>query len=284
MTTPAPILTLSCPDRAGIVAAVAGYLAEAGCNIVQSAQWGDRAAGRFFMRVEFDLGAAAFLDEIRAAFSPIGRRFDMDWRLHDGAAPVRTLLMASRADHCLVDLLHRVRRGELRLDVRAVVSNHAEAADSAALYGARFVHMPAPPDNRAARERALLALVADEDVELLVLARYMQVLSDDVCTALSGRIINIHHSFLPSFKGAHPYRQAFDRGVKLIGATAHFVTGDLDDGPIIEQEAERVDHAMTVADLARIGRDVERRTLAQAVRWYAERRILLNGIKTVTFR
>lgn len=284
MAEPAPILTLSCPDRSGIVAAVAGYLTEAGCNIVQSAQWGDRDAGRFFMRVEFDLGEAALLDEIRAGFAPIGRRFGMDWRLHDGAAPVRAILMASRADHCLVDLLHRVRRGELRLDVRAVVSNHAETAETAARYGARFAHIPATPGNRAERERALLDLVAAEDVELVVLARYMQVLSDEACEALSGRIINIHHSFLPSFKGAHPYRQAFDGGVKLIGATAHFVTGDLDEGPIIEQEAERVDHAMTVADLVRIGRDVERRTLAQAVRWYAERRILLNGIKTVTFR
>lgn len=280
----APILTLSCPDRSGIVAAVAGYLTEAGCNIVQSAQFGDRATGKFFMRVEFDLGASAAFDEIRAGFSPIGRRFQMEWRLYDGAAPVRTVLMASKHDHCLVDILHRVRRGELNLDVRRVISNHREAEEAARLYGAPFTFAPVDSSNRAEQEDALLAFVAAEDIELVVLARYMQILSDRAASALSGRAINIHHSFLPSFKGAKPYHQAFDRGVKLIGATAHFVTADLDEGPIIEQEAERVDHAMTVADLIRIGRDVERRTLAQAVRWFGERRILLNGAKTVTFR
>jgi len=282
--TPAPILTLSCPDAHGVVAAVAGYLTEAGCNIKQSAQFGDRDTGLFFMRVEFDLGASAALSEIEQGFAPIGRRLAMDWRLHDAQEPMRVLIMASKPDHCLIDLLHRIKRRELNIKAVAIVSNHRDAEEIAAQYSVSFHYIPVTPQNKAEQEKALLSLVRNKQIELVVLARYMQILSNDTCKALQGRAINIHHSFLPSFKGARPYHQAFDRGVKLIGATAHFVTPDLDEGPIIEQEAERVDHAMTPDDLICIGRDVERRTLAQAVRWFCEHRILMNGKKTVIFR
>ena len=282
--TPAPVLTLSCPDNFGIVAAVAGYLTETGCNIEQSAQFADRETGLFFMRVEFDLGETARLDEITAGFSPIARRFDMDWKIHDATEPLRTILMVSKFDHCLIDLLHRMERREFNLSICAVVSNHHDAEKIAAQHNVPFHFLPVTPETKPEQERALMGIVKQQDVELIVLARYMQVLSNDFCEKLPGRVINIHHSFLPSFKGAKPYHQAFRRGVKLIGATAHFVTADLDEGPIIEQEAERVDHSMTPGDLIRIGRDVERRALAQAVRFYAERRILMNDAKTVIFR
>lgn len=281
---PRPILTLSCPDARGIVACVAGYLTEAGCNIENSAQFHDVSTRLFFMRVAFDLGAVATRDEIVAGFGPIARRFSMDWRVHDAASPVRTLILVSKLDHCLIDVLHRTRRGELPLDVRAVVSNHEDVREVARQFSAPFRHEPVTPETRAEQESRLRAIAEAEDAELIVLARYMQVLSPDLCAAWAGRAINIHHSFLPSFKGAQPYHQAYERGVKLIGATAHFVTPDLDDGPMIEQEAERVDHAMTPTRLIAAGRDVERRTLARAVSWFAERRVLLNGAKTVVFR
>ena len=283
-SAPYPVLALSCPDRFGIVAEVAAFLAGEGCNIEHSAQAADHDCGLFFMRVEFSLCRECTLREISDRFAPIAERLEMEARFFDRSTPVRAVIMASKADHCLLDLLHRVRRREIDMDIRAVVSNHDQFEDAAAHYGLRFEHLPVSADNRADQEAALFKLMEEEDAELLVLARYMQILSDDLCRKLAGRAINIHHSFLPSFKGAKPYHQAFRRGVKLIGATAHFVTPDLDEGPIIEQEAERVDHAMTVEDFVRIGRDVERRTLAQAVRLYCERRILLNGARTVIFR
>lgn len=281
---PRPVLTLSCPDGYGIVADVAAFLASHGCNIEDSAQSADPDAGLFFMRVAFNAPEGEPLAAIERAFAPVAAKREMDARFHDAGAPVRAVILASKGDHCLLDLLHRVKRGELALDVRAVISNHATAGETAAPYGAPFHHLPVSEANRAGQERRLLDLIEAERGELVILARYMQVLSDGLCEALHGRAINIHHSFLPSFKGARPYHQAYARGVKLIGATAHFVTADLDEGPIIEQETERVDHARTVSDFIRIGRDVERRTLAQAVRLYCERRVLLNGSRTVIFR
>ncbi|WOI53422.1 formyltetrahydrofolate deformylase [Parvularcula sp. LCG005] len=279
-----PILTLSCPDKRGIVATVSSFLTETGCNILQSAQFDDLTTGLFFMRVNFDREDNATLDELRAGFAPIARRLELNWHLHDASQPVRMLIMASKSDHCLVDLLHRIERGEINADVRGVVSNHLDGERIAEHYGVKFHHLPVTPETKTKQEAALRQLMQDEDVELIVLARYMQVLSADFCRDFEGRIINIHHSFLPSFKGARPYHRAFERGVKLIGATAHFVTADLDEGPIIEQEVARVDHAMTPDQLVEVGRDTERQTLARAVKFYVQRRILLNGIKTVVFR
>lgn len=279
-----PILTLSCPDSHGIVAAVAEFLAAQGCNIENSDQHADHDTDLFFMRVEFSLGEGSNLEAIEKEFAPIAAARNMDARFYDAAAPIRAVIMASKGDHCLLDLLHRVKRRELNLDVRSVVSNHQSAAETTAPYETPFVHLPVSDANRADQEQRLLEIIEQENAELVILARYMQILSDGLCEKLQGRAINIHHSFLPSFKGARPYHQAYARGVKLIGATAHFVSADLDEGPIIEQEAERVDHARNVADFIRIGRDVERRTLAQAVRLYCERRVLPNGVRTVVFR
>lgn len=279
-----PILTLSCPDQPGIVAAVSTYLTEAGCNIVQSAQFHDLATGLFFMRVQFDLADHASLAELKSGLAPIGRRLKLDWHLHDATQPVRMLILASKSDHCLVDLLHRRARGEIHADIRGVVSNHPDVEALAQSYGVPFTHLPVTADTKTAQEAQLRTLIKDEGVELIVLARYMQVLTPQFCADHEGQVINIHHSFLPSFKGARPYHRAHDRGVKLIGATAHFVTPDLDEGPIIEQEVARVDHAMTPTMLVEAGRDIERQTLARAVKYYVQRRILLNGIKTVVFR
>ena len=276
------VLTLSCPDRPGIVAAVAGLLAEHGGNITESQQFGDPQTGRFFMRVQ--VVAAASHDELTAALTALGLRFGMDWNLDVAGRPVRTLVMVSTAAHCLNDLAFRQRSEGLPIDLVAVVSNHEALRPLADFYGIGFHHVPVTAQSKAAAEAALLALVDELDVELVVLARYMQVLSDDFCSGLPGRIINIHHSFLPSFKGARPYQQAHARGVKLIGATAHYVTADLDEGPIIEQDVERVDHNRTVEDMVRLGQDVERRALARAVRWHAEHRVLLDGRKTIVFR
>ena len=276
------VLTLSCPDRPGIVAAVAGLLAEHGGNITESQQFGDPETGRFFMRVQ--VAAAASQDELSAAFTPLAERFGMDWSLDVSGRPIRTLVMVSTAAHCLNDLAFRQRSEGLPIDLVAVVSNHEALRPLADFYGIGFHHVPVTPETKLAAEASLLALVDQLDVELVVLARYMQVLSDDFCRRLPGRIINIHHSFLPSFKGARPYQQAHTRGVKLIGATAHYVTAALDEGPIIEQDVERVDHNRTVADLVRLGQDVERRALARAVRWHAEHRVLLDGPKTIVFR
>ncbi|MFI2488203.1 formyltetrahydrofolate deformylase [Promicromonospora kroppenstedtii] len=276
------ILTLSCPDQPGIVHAVAGMLAEHGGNITESQQFGDPASGLFFMRVQVE--SAASRDELTAAMTQVAGAFRMTWTLDVVGRRIRTLLMVSKAAHCLVDLLYRERSQRMPIDVVGVVGNHRDLEDIAAFYGKPFHHVPVTKDTKAEAEATLRGLVAETDAELVVLARYMQILSDELCRDLSGQIINIHHSFLPSFKGAGPYRQAHDRGVKIIGATSHYVTGDLDEGPIIEQDVERVDHSRTVEDLVGIGEDVERRTLARAVRWHAERRVLMDGRRTVVFR
>ena len=277
------VLTLSCPDRPGIVHAVSGFLVERGANIVESQQFGDRLTDRFFMRIGFDAQAAGGADALRAEFAAVAGRFGMEFELWAAAAPYRTLIMVSKHLHCLNDLLFRASTGALQVDIPAVVSNHPDAGALAASYGVEFHHVPVTPETKADAEKRLMELVDETGAHLVVLARYMQVLSDDLCRHLSGRAINIHHSFLPGFKGAKPYHQAYDRGVKLVGATAHYVTPDLDEGPIIEQEVERVGHDVTPDQLVAIGRDVECQALARAVKWHAERRILLNGRRTVVF-
>ncbi len=276
------VLTLTCPDRAGIVHAVSGLLVEHGGTILESQQFDDLAEDRFFMRVKFS--APATLDALRAAFAPVAETWGMHWELWAATAPYRTLILVSKFSHCLNDLLFRWSSGALQIDVVGVVSNHPDCATLVSSYGVPYHHVPVTAETKADAEATLLSMVDSLDVDLVVLARYMQVLSDDTCRRLSGRAINIHHSFLPSFKGARPYHQAFDRGVKLVGATAHYVTGDLDEGPIIEQDVMRVTHAYDAAELAAAGRDVESQVLSRAVRWHSETRVLLNGSKTVVFR
>ena len=276
------VLSLSCPDRPGIVAAVAGLIASHGGNITESQQFGDALTGLFFMRVQ--VTAATPEPELRAALGRLAEDFSMTWRLDVAGRRMRTLVLVSTAAHCLNDLLFRQRAGDLPIDVVGVVGNHTDLAPLADFYSVPFHHVPVTRDTKAAAEARLLELVEETGAELVVLARYMQILSDDLCRQLAGRVINIHHSFLPSFKGARPYAQAHDRGVKLIGATAHYVTGDLDEGPIIEQDVERVDHTRSVDDLVALGQDVERRALARAVRWHAEHRVLLDGHRTFVFR
>ncbi len=277
------ILTLSGPDRTGIVHAVTGVLATHGGNITDAAQFNDRGTGQFFMRVQFDLPAAQ-ADAVRAALAELAAGMGLRWQIHEAQARMRTVLMVSRLGHCLNDLLFRYRTQSLPLDIRAVVSNHRDFYQLAASCDIPFHHVPVAPGGKARAEARLLEIVQQEEAELVVLARYMQVLSDELCRALAGRAINIHHSFLPSFKGARPYHQAFERGVKIIGATAHYVTADLDEGPIIEQDIARVDHACDPEQLTHIGRDVECAVLARAVTWHAQHRVLVNGHKTVVFR
>ncbi|MGW0603419.1 formyltetrahydrofolate deformylase [Streptomyces sp. NPDC002644] len=277
------VLTLACPDKQGIVHAVSSYLFMTGCNIEDSQQFGDHDTGLFFMRVHFSAPAPVSVEKLRASFAAIGDSFHMDWQIHRAGERMRVVLMVSRFGHCLNDLLFRARTGALPVDIAAVVSNHTDFAELVGSYNIPFHHVPVTRDTKQDAEARLLEIVREEDVELVVLARYMQVLSDDLCKQLSGRIINIHHSFLPSFKGAKPYHQAHARGVKLIGATAHYVTADLDEGPIIEQEVERVGHELTPEQLVAVGRDVECQALARAVKWHAERRVLLNGHRTVIF-
>jgi formyltetrahydrofolate deformylase len=277
------VLTLSCPDKRGIVHAVSSYLFMTGCNIVDSQQFGDQDTGLFFMRVHFSAEASVTLEKLRASFAAVGDSFAMDWQIHRAEQKMRVLLMVSKFGHCLNDLLFRARIGALPVEIVAVVSNHTDFAELVASYDIPFHHIPVTKETKPEAEARLLQIVREEQVELVVLARYMQVLSDDLCKQLSGRIINIHHSFLPSFKGAKPYHQAHARGVKLIGATAHYVTADLDEGPIIEQEVERVSHDVTPDQLVAVGRDVECQALARAVKWHAEHRILLNGRRTVVF-
>jgi formyltetrahydrofolate deformylase len=278
------VLTLSCPDRPGIVHAVSGFLVERSANIVESQQFGDRLTDRFFMRIAFVTEAAAEADELRAEFARVAEPFGMAFELWAATAPYRTLIMVSKHLHCLNDLLFRASTGALQIEIPAIVSNHPDAGALARSYGIDFHHVPVAPDTKAEAEARLMQLVDDTGAHLVVLARYMQVLSDDLCRRLSGRAINIHHSFLPSFKGARPYHQAFDRGVKLVGATAHYVTGDLDEGPIIEQDVLRVDHGYDQDQLVSAGRDVEAQVLSRAVRWHSESRVLLNGERTVVFR
>jgi formyltetrahydrofolate deformylase len=275
------VLTLSCPDRPGVVAAVSGLLAGHGCNITESQQFGDPIAERFFMRVQF-VGDVAE-DELRAAFAALAPEFGMDLRLHDRAVRPRVLVMVSRLGHCLNDLLYRVRSGLLDIELVAVASNHPDLRPLTQSYGIDYHHLPVTPETKPRQESEILTLVEHYRSDLVVLARYMQILSEDLCVKLSGKMINIHHSFLPSFKGAKPYHQAYSRGVKLIGATAHYVTADLDEGPIIEQEVARVNHTHSPEDLAAIGRDLECQALARAVRWHAEQRVLLDGHKTIIF-
>jgi len=278
------ILTLSCPDRPGIVHAVTGFLLERGGNIVEAAQFNDSATGLFFMRVRFESPQGAGAEDLAAAFADLGTRHQMSYRFHEAARRMPTIVMVSKLGHCLNDLLFRVRSDLLPLDIRAVVSNHRDYYQLSASYDIPFHHVPVTASTKPAAEATLAEIADREGAELVVLARYMQVLSDDLCRRLAGRAINIHHSFLPSFKGARPYQQAHDRGVKLIGATAHYVTSALDEGPIIEQDVERVDHATDPARLTAIGRDVECVVLARALLWHAEHRVLINGNKTVIFR
>lgn len=277
------VLTLSCPDRPGIVAAVSGLLAERGCNILESQQFSDRDSGVFFMRVQFAALPDTDEDELRGSFGALAPELGLEFELH-GAARPRVLIMVSKGGHCLNDLLYRQRSGLLDVEVVAVVSNHPDLRPLTQSYGIDYHHLPAGPGGKAAQEAEVLTLVEHYRADLVVLARYMQILSDAFCAKLPGRVINIHHSFLPSFKGARPYHQAHARGVKLIGATAHYVTADLDEGPIIEQEVARVDHTHSPEELVAVGRDVECLALARAVRWHAEHRVLLNGDRTVVFR
>ncbi|MDO9403089.1 MAG: formyltetrahydrofolate deformylase [Polaromonas sp.] len=277
------ILTLSCPDRTGIVHAVSGFLLERGGNIEEAAQYNDHDTGLFFMRVQFacdQLTHEALSSELTTFTEP----FQMNWKLHPASQPVPTIIMVSKEGHCLNDLLFRCKSGLLPIDVRGIISNHREFYQLAASYNIPFHHLPVTAATKAQVEARQLEIIEGEGAELVVLARYMQILSNDLCRQLAGRAINIHHSFLPSFKGAKPYYQAHDRGVKLIGATAHYVTADLDEGPIIEQDVARADHSKTVEDLTAMGRDTESQVLARAVKWHSEHRVLLNGHKTVIFK
>ncbi len=275
------LLTLSCPDRTGIVHA---FLLVTGCNILDSQQYREPDSERFFMRVHVAADPSVTGASLRSAFEATATTFAMDWHLAPATRPVPTVVLVSKQDHCLQDLLFRHRTGALPIDLRAVVSNHPDTRALVEWHGVAFHHIPVFVETKADAEAELLALIEAENVELVVLARYMQVLSPELCARLTGSAINIHHSFLPSFKGARPYAQAHDRGVKLIGASAHYVTADLDEGPIIEQDVARADHTHTAEQLARVGQDIEARVLARAVLWHAERRVLLNGSRTVVFR
>jgi formyltetrahydrofolate deformylase len=278
------VLILSCPDQRGIVATVTALLFEHGANIEESQQFDDVRTDQFFMRIRFsgEVGGHG-TGRWRELFEPVAAAYGMEWSIRDSTSPYRALLMVSRFGHCLNDLLFRWRSGAVNMDVPAVVSNHRDLEALVRSYGIPFHHLPVTPETKPEAEARLREIITDHGVELVVLARYMQVLSDDLSRDLSGRVVNIHHSFLPSFKGAKPYHQAFARGVKLVGATAHYVTADLDEGPIIEQDVVRVDHRMTPEHLVRAGEEVESRVLARAVRWHCESRVLLNGDRTVVF-
>jgi formyltetrahydrofolate deformylase len=280
------LLTLKCPDRAGIVARVASFVAENGGNIVDANQFDDQENAEFFMRVAFERSERSpSLAALHDLFSPLAQSLEMDWRLRSTLQKQRILLLVSKLDHCLVDILYRWRIGELDAEIAGVVSNHPLGEHSGQdLRGVEFFHLPVTPDTKAVQEQQILDLIESTGADLVVLARYMQILSDRLADALAGRCINIHHSFLPGFKGAKPYHQAHSRGVKLIGATAHYVTADLDEGPIIEQDVERISHADTPEDLIRKGRDIERRVLARAIEWHLSGRVLVNGSRTVVFR
>lgn len=278
------VLAFSCTDRPGIVNAVSGGLFGHGGNILESQQYGDIETGRFFMRSVFSLAEPAALEALSTALGVIAEQFGMQWTLRDRSRQRRVMLLASKFDHCLADVLYRWRIGELSMEIVAIVSNHPRETYRHLDFGDIPFHcLPTTRDGKAAQEAQLWSLIEDSETELVVLARYMQILSSELTARLSGRCINIHHSFLPGFKGARPYHHAHARGVKLIGATAHFVTADLDEGPIIEQDTQRVSHHDTPADLIRIGRDIERRVLAQALRCYLDDRVLLNGQRTVVF-
>jgi formyltetrahydrofolate deformylase len=279
------ILTLSCDDRPGLVASVTRILADNGGNIIESQQFNDTASGKFFMRVVFDTAANATAQSLAERFTDYAQENDFTWTLRSAAERRKVLIMVSKFDHCLGDLLYRERIGELPMDVVGIICNHPRDVLKISLIGdVPFHHLPVTKDTKAAQEAQIKALVDESGAELVILARYMQILSDDLAAFLSGRCINIHHSFLPGFKGAKPYHQAFDRGVKMIGATGHYVTADLDEGPIIHQDVEAISHADSADDLVRKGRDIERRVLARAVHYHLEDRVLLNGNKTVIFK
>ncbi len=278
------ILTASCLARAGVVAAVTTFLAERDCYICALEQFDDESTNKFFMRAVFRRQEKSpVVDEIRTTFAAVAGKFDMRWRIRDPDVPTKVLIMVSKFDHCLADLLYRRNKGEIPMEVTAVVSNHRDLRSMAEREGIRFIHLPISKDNKPQQEQQLLEIINETDTELVVLARYMQILSDNLTSQLSGRCINIHHSFLPGFKGAKPYHQAFERGVKVIGATSHYVTADLDEGPIIEQVLTRVDHGFTPDHLVRVGRDNESKALSKAVQYHIERRVFLDGNKTVVF-
>lgn len=277
------VLTITCKDTPGIVYAVSSFLVQHRADIGQSQQFDDRHTGMFFMRVQFVVPQTA-VAALQADFGRIAEPFQMNWHLYDVAQPTRTLIMVSRFGHCLNDLLFRHRIGALNIEIPAIVSNHRDFEDMAVAAGIPFHHIPVTADTKTDAEAQLLQLIDQYDVELVVLARYMQVLSDDLCRRLAGRAINIHHSYLPSFKGAKPYHQAYNRGVKLIGATAHYVTPDLDEGPIIEQDVARAEHSLGPDDLIAAGRDVEAQVLARAIAWHSDHRVLLGGGRTVVLR
>jgi formyltetrahydrofolate deformylase len=277
------ILTFSCPDKPGIVHAVSGFLLERGGNIEEAAQYNDHSTGLFFMRVRFACGSPALAD-LHSGYAELAQRFQMQFKLHDAKAAMPAVILCSKDGHCLNDILFRWKSGLLAIDVRAIISNHRDFYQLAASYNVPFHHIPVTAASKAQAEAKQLDIIEAEGAELVVLARYMQILSNDLCLKLAGRAINIHHSMLPSFKGAKPYYQAHERGVKVIGATAHYVTPDLDEGPIIEQDVTRVDHADTVENLTARGKDTESRVLARAVKWHSEHRVLINGQKTVIFK
>jgi formyltetrahydrofolate deformylase len=278
------VLALSCPDRAGIVHAVSGFIFERGGLILDSQQYASQGSQRFFMRVHARFDKPKSLERLRRDFATLSDAYGMDWSMSDSGERPRAAILVSKIGHCLNDLLYRASTGQLKIDIAVVVSNHTDLEPLVRARGIDFVHLPVAPDTKPAAEAELLRLLDAQQIELVVLARYMQILSDDVCKQLSGRVINIHHSFLPSFKGARPYNQAHARGVKLVGATAHYVTADVDEGPIIEQEVIRVGHNYEPDDLVGASRDAETVTLARAVQWHAERRIFLNGHSTVVFK
>jgi formyltetrahydrofolate deformylase len=279
------ILTITCPDRVGIVAAVTGFLSAQGGYIIEAAQYGDPDSQTFFQRIVFRRGERSpDLEGFRRLFAPIAESFQMRFQMHDAARKTRVAILVSKFGHCLNDLLHRHQSGTLEAEVVTVISNHPDMRALVEWHGIDYHHLPVTPATKAEQEKQIEAVLARYDVELTVLARYMQVLSPELSAALAGRCINIHHSFLPSFKGAKPYHQAHARGVKLIGATAHYVTDNLDEGPIIEQEVARVDHTYSAEDYVKIGSDIESVVLARAVRYHAEHRVLLNGMKTVVFK
>ena len=278
-------LTATCPAASGIIAAVTSYLSEQGCYLSELHQFDDEDTKRFFLRTVGRITRdEVSLDKLKAGFQAVADRMDMDWAFHPLDAPMKTLIMVSQFDHCLEDLLYRVRKGELHIEMTAVVSNHLDCRSLAEREGIRFVHLPITSQTKQRQEDALLEIIEETQTELVVLARYMQILSNRVCEVLRGRAINIHHSFLPGFKGAKPYHQAYERGVKLIGATAHYVTADLDEGPIIEQSVQPVDHTFTPDDLVAAGRDTETVALARAVKLHSEHRVFLDGNKTVIFK
>ena len=278
------VLVIACQDRRGIVAAVANSIASQDCNIVESSQYGDESTGRFFMRVAIlcpqEMTSQSFTD----AFMPVATAFHLDWRIHDLRKKLRAMIMVSQGGHCLNDLLYRTSTNRLPMEVTSIVSNHLNWQRRAEHEGIAFHHLPITPETKSEQEAKLLAMVEEQQVDLVILARYMQVLSDKLCRKLDGRAINIHHSFLPGFKGAKPYHRAYERGVKMVGATAHYVTPDLDEGPIITQDVSVVDHADTVEDLIAQGQDTESRVLARAVKLHLEHRVMLNGNRTIVFK